>query len=499
MDNHSDHILRSRGTDDVDDPGVPLIVDLDGSLIATDLLQEAAVAHLARKPLDILPLARQLATGKAVMKSWLAERQGVIANGLPWRETVLDLIRTARAADRPVYLATASHESWARAIADHLGLFTGVFATDGTTNLSGQAKADALVARFGAAGFDYVGNSSEDLQVWRTARTCYAVAVSGSTLRQLRQMRPDCELLPSRKLGVGTWLRALRVHQYSKNALIFLPVLAAHATASGTILQAALAFIAFSAAASAIYLVNDLIDLSDDRGHPTKSRRPLAAGQLSIGYALVASAILIAISLGLATALPAQFALVLLSYLVMTTSYSFWLKRKPLADVVLLALLYSVRVVAGSAATGIALSNWLLGLCMFAFTSLALVKRYSELLMRHDKNLPDARNRGYRKDDLPVILAIAAATGANAVTILGLYISSPQVLLMYPHPKILWLLPPLLLYLIARALLVAHRREMNDDPVIWMLKDRISRVGLIMGGIVFLAGSVQGSLKLISY
>ena len=160
-----------------------------------------------------------------------------------------------------------------------------------------------------------------------------------------------------------------------------------------------------------------------------------------------------------------------------------------LIDVILLALLYTARVYAGSAATAIPPSDWLLAFCLFAFTALALMKRYTELLMRIDNQLPDATNRNYRKDDLPVIASLAAAAGVNMVMVFALYTQSPEVALMYRHPHVLWLLCPLLLYLISRALLMAHRRLMHEDPVVWALKDRICRIGIVVAGAIISAAA----------
>ena len=306
----------------------------------------------------------------------------------------------------------------------------------------------------------------------------------------MRKLAPDGEDLSRRRARLKVWSKALRVHQYAKNALIFVPMIVGHVINPATILQACLAFLAFSAAASAVYLVNDLVDLSDDRLHPTKKCRPFASGELSIPEGLLAVPLLLVFSAAIAAFLPLAFAAVLGAYLVLTTAYSFWLKRKLLVDVVLLALLYSVRVVAGGCATGIALSNWLIGFCVFVFTSFALIKRYTELLVRLDADLPDPRNRGYRKSDLPVIATLAAATGANSVTVLGLYISSPQVVALYRQPQLLWLLCPLIMFLMSRALMIAHRREMHDDPVVWALTDRVCRVAGVLAVGVMAAASI---------
>ncbi|MBB3257993.1 4-hydroxybenzoate polyprenyltransferase/phosphoserine phosphatase [Paraburkholderia bannensis] len=455
----------------------PLVVDLDGSLIANDLLHEAVVTLLFRHPLQFLLALPMLAQGKAAFKHRIAMLVAPDVVGLPYRQAVLDLISTARICGRRVFLATASHERYGNKVADHLGMFDGRFATSADLNLASGNKAAELVAAFGEKGFDYVGNSKADVAVWQHARRAYAIGASHSTIKMMQSVALDSEVLPTSSNRFRVWRKALRVHQYAKNVLVFLPMLAGHMLDWQIFFEACVAFVAFSATASAIYIINDLVDLEDDRLHPTKKHRPLAAGEIGVFHALAVGVLLLVLGSALAVALAPKFALTLLAYFALTTSYSFFLKRKILIDIVVLALLYEMRVIAGGYATGIELSNWLLGFCVFVFASLALIKRYTELLVRLDAGLPEARNRGYRKEDLPIISALAAATGLNAVTVLGLYIDSPRVSLLYHHPQWLWGTCPLMLFLISRALLVAHRREMDDDPLVWALRDRVCRIG----------------------
>lgn len=469
----------------------PLVVDLDGTLIAGDLLAETLIAQLARTPAMAPSLFARLRRGKADLKHFLVDLHPLNVSHLPYRQPVLDLIAQARADGRRVYLATASHEHYARAIADHLGLFDGFFASSATQNLASHRKADLLVAEFGEGNFDYVGNSADDLAVWKRARHCYAIGLNGGVARRLRRISGSVTRLDAPRGSLKAWLRALRVHQYAKNTLIFLPIITSHNLHAGAIIPALLAFIAFSLAASAIYLINDMIDIADDRGHPSKKLRPLACGLISIPQAMVAVPVLLVAAALVTLLLPPLFALVLAGYVTLTTAYSITLKRKMLIDVVTLAMLYVTRVLAGSAAAQIELSNWLIALCLFAFTSLALMKRYTELLLRIDRKLPDPSNRNYRKEDLPVISALAAATAMNAVTVLAFYVQSPNVMRLYSQPELLWLLCPLVLFLLSRALLMSHRRMMHDDPVIWAIKDRISRIGIVcVGAIVLLAATL---------
>ncbi|ACI50547.1 UbiA prenyltransferase [Gluconacetobacter diazotrophicus PA1 5] len=472
------------------DTQYPLVVDLDGTLIASDLLIESFFACIGQEFASLPHLCSSLAKGKAHLKHALASRVEIDAMTLPYQDAVLDLIDQARAQGRPIFLATASNERYARAVTQHLGGFDGIFASDTHNNLSGANKARVLVEAFGEKGFDYVGNHRDDLEIWRHARRCHAIGLDGGSRRKLHASGPDrVEILDKPPQSLKTWARALRVHQYAKNVLVFLPALAAHAFSLTVLLQSCAAFLAFCASASAIYLVNDLVDLRDDRSHPTKKRRPLASGRVSIHAALAAIPILGLCAIALCLFLPLIFSVTLFGYVVLTTGYSFWLKRKKLGDVVGLALLYTARLVGGAAATGIVLSEWILAFSLFVFTSLALIKRYTELLTRLDANLPDSSSRDYKKDDLVVLASLAAASGTNAVTVFSLYIASDSVKATYRHPDMLWLLSPILLFLLGRVLIVAHRRHMHDDPVIWALRDRTSCVAVACSIMIFLAAS----------
>jgi 4-hydroxybenzoate polyprenyltransferase/phosphoserine phosphatase len=456
--------------------GRPLVVDLDGTLIASDLLIETAFSELGRRPHALFEMLRALASGKAALKHRLAEPVDFDPSMLPYDPAVLAFIRTAQGHGRPVYLASASHEKLVSKVASHLGLFTGWFASNETTNLAGERKAAQLVEAFGEGGFDYVGNDAADLPVWEKAARTIAIRAPARVRKQLALKRAEVEHLPCARPDWRTWAKMLRVHQYAKNALIFIPLLTSHLFTIEAMVQALLAFVAFSLCASSIYILNDLVDLQDDRRHRSKCKRPLACGAIPLMHGVVAIPILLLSAVAIAATLPPVFLGVLLGYFALTTAYSFALKRMMIVDVITLAGLYSVRVIGGAAATGITVSEWLLAFCMMIFMSLALIKRYVELAARRDANLPDPTSRDYKNSDLDIVAALAAGAGFNAVTIFTLYISSDAVNELYTRPQILWLVGPLLMYWIARALMLASRRLMDDDPVVFAIKDKVSLV-----------------------
>jgi 4-hydroxybenzoate polyprenyltransferase/phosphoserine phosphatase len=453
------------------DAPVPLVVDLDGTLIRSDLLVESCFSHLGHSPARIAGLLAALMRGKAALKAQVAAATEIDASHLPYDTEVLALIREARASGRAVHLASASNERYVRAVAEHLGLFDGWIASNETENMSAATKARRLVEIFGESGFDYIGNDTPDLPVWAVARRRIAVRIAPGVRSKLTAMDTNAVILNTAGAGMRPWIKLLRIHQWVKNALVFIPLLTSQHFDLASFGQAIGAFIAFSLAASGIYILNDLVDLDADRKHPSKKTRPLAAGTVSLLQAMAVAPLLIAGSLLGALAIAPWFAAVLAGYIALTTAYTFVLKRKALVDVITLAALYTVRVIGGAAAISVPVSEWLLGFSMFMFTALALIKRYIELAARLDADLPDPSNRNYRKADLDIVAALAAAAGFNAVTVFALYVSSENVHQLYRHPQALWLICPILMYWVSRALLMAHRRLMDDDPIVFALKD----------------------------
>lgn len=470
----------------------PLVVDLDGTLLRTDLLIETGLVFFRDQPHRFLAPLQWLARGKACLKHELANAAEIDVAVLPYDESVLGFLAREREEGRKTVLATASHRRLAEQVATHLGLFDDVIATDSERNLSSQTKRDLLVGRFGERGFDYVGNSHDDLPVWGAAREAYVVNASRSVERRARALGNVAAVIGSPRATLRDWTRALRLHQWLKNLLIFIPLLAAHQyTDWSSILDAALAFLAFGLCASSVYILNDLLDLRDDRHHARKRFRPFAAGRLPIQSGLVAFPLLLiaAFALG-AWLLPISFLLGLGCYYALTLAYSLWLKRRMVVDVITLAALYTLRIIVGAVALAIPLSFWLLAFSMFLFLSLALVKRYAELFHVRAQSANDkARGRGYFAADLPMIASLGAASGYMAVMVLALYVNDAQTAQLYRHQKIIWLACPLLLTWISRVWMLAHRGEMNEDPVIFAVRDRLSlSIGALVA-LVFLAAT----------
>ncbi len=465
----------------------PLCVDLDGTLLRSDLLLESTLALLAQRPWLLFLLPWWLLRGKANLKRQVASRVSLDPGALPYDGRVLELLRANPQRHR--VLCTASDERLVQPLAEHLGCFEEVMASDGQRNLSGTNKAQALVARFGERGFDYVGNGRVDLAVWSHARRALVVN-AGPSLAKAAAQRCEVEAhWPAEGGGLRSWLRALRLHQWLKNLLVFIPLLASHRfDEAGALVASASGFLAFGLCASGVYLLNDLLDLPSDRLHPRKRLRPFAAGSLSLLQGAVLAPLLALAGLALAWWAEPRFAAVLAMYYLLTLGYSLHFKRVVMLDVILLAALYTVRIIGGTVVIGAALSFWLLAFSMFIFLSLALLKRYTELAAMLAAGRSDAAGRGYTVDDLPLLQSLGAAAGYLAVLVLALYINSPESIALYARPQVLWLLCPLMLYWVSRTWVIAHRGEMNDDPVVFAATDRTSQiVGLLCGVIALFA------------
>lgn len=466
----------------------PLCVDCDGTLIATDLLYEAFFLMLKQYPLGLFLLPFWLLKGKVYLKERLAEHVTFNWETLPYRPEVMSMIEKAREQGRQVVLVTASPMLWANGIAQHLGCFDQVLATEKGLNLAGKNKANYLVKLFGERNFDYAGDSYVDLHVWAHAASAIVVSSSDSLAQRASEKANDIQTIKTPRAKFLVYLRALRVHQWLKNLLIAVPLLAAHQlNAFEGIVQVFYAFIAFSLCASSVYVLNDLLDLDSDRQHIRKRKRPFAACTIPLWQGMLMVPLLLGVAFAVSLLLPNRFILVLAAYFVMTLAYSIRLKRQVIVDVMLLAGLYTMRIIAGAAATMIAPSFWLLAFSMFVFLSLALVKRYSELLITLQSNKQEAAGRGYSVNDLPVLMSIGVSSGLGSVLILALYLNNPETNLMYPNTMWLWLMPPLLLYWVSRMWMKAHRGQVDDDPVVFAAKDWQSLLVLLISACIFIA------------
>ena len=479
----------------------PLVVDLDGSLIHTDLTFESIFLFLKGYPQQVFSLFFWFLKGRAYFKRQLAQRISMRVDLLPYNQDVLAYLKEQKRKGRSLILATGSDILLAQEVARYLDLFDDVIASDGKINMRSHTKAQKLISLFGEKNFGYVGNSRHDLPVWNKAADVIAVNPPTWVLRKLEKTSPPLIEFKTKASLRENIIRSLRPHQLVKNLLVFLPLLSSHqVTNTSLILNTVIAFFAFSLSSSAIYLLNDLFDLDADRSHPIKSLRPLARGVLPIPIAFVVSLSLLSAA-GLLSLffLPLGVFMCLIAYIGTTTLYSLFLKQYALIDVITLASLYVLRVIVGYEATGLAYSNWLLALSLFFFLSLAFMKRYVEL--RTSITRPKAQNklpgRGYSQEDEGMIAIFGIVNSYLTVLVLALYIESPIVPSLYPNAWVLWFLCPLFIYFFSRLWLVAHRGGMSYDPVLHILKDKSAHLIVFLAVGVVLAASLdlEGALR----
>jgi len=457
-----------------------LVVDLDGTLTPTDTLVESALILLRRNPLlNGLRLLFWLLSGRSGFKQKIAEQLQFSAQHLPLREDLLAWLTTERSQGRRIVLATAAHQSIADSMAQRLGLFDQVLASSAALNLKGSAKLAAIRQHHGDH-FVYAGDSAADLPIWRAAKAAVLVDVSPRVARRLGSQVPIEREFRYAAPSWRLWMRALRVHQWVKNLLLFVPLFTAFSFGEGQKLMTAFAgFIAFSMAASGTYLMNDLWDLDSDRQHPRKKGRALAAAQIPLLHGGLAAALLMLAALGLAWVTAPPFAAMLLGYIVLTTAYSWSLKHYVLIDVLMLALLYTYRVLAGSVATDITVTPWLLAFSVFTFLSLALVKRCAELVSLQKSGKQGASGRDYQIGDLVVLWPLGIGASLCSVLVFGLYIGTPGAESHYGNAEVLWLVGVGLLYWFARLWIKTARGEMHDDPIVFALRDFGSRISIL--------------------
>lgn len=469
----------------------PLCVDLDGTLLRSDILVESVIALLKLNPLLVLFLPFWLMRSKAHLKQQIANRVDIDPASLPYNEPFLAWLRQQKKAGRPIILATASNAKFAAAVAGHLKLFDLVLASDADINLSGDAKLARLLEEFGDGNFDYAANANLDLNIWRHANAAIVVNAEFGVRRAVENITPVAKVFDDQGDRLRHYLRAMRPHQWLKNLLVFTPMVLSHRLFEPQLIVAAcIAFVAFCLCASSVYLLNDIIDLAADRRHPKKRLRPFASGSIPVLHGLWLALVLLVGALALSLLLMPLFTVVLSIYYLTTLVYSLFIKQTILFDVIVLAGLFTFRLLAGSAAVDIPLSFWLIAFSMFLFFSLALVKRYVELGMLPKEPGRQLAGRGYQAVDLETLAHFGIVSGYMAVLVLALYIDSLAVNLLYGHPEVIWFLCPLVLYLVSRIWLLARRGDMHDDPVVFAIKDSYSLAVVALGGALMWAASL---------
>jgi len=467
-----------------------LVVDLDGTLLRSDMLFESFWSAFGRDWRSPFLSIAALSGGRASLKRHLAMASSVNADTLPYDPKVIAFVQSWRESGGKTALVTASDHDFAKAIATHLGIFDEAHGSDGKLNMKGDCKGQFLEERFGPKGFAYMGDAKADIPVWNRAAKAITVNAPSALRQEVERTCETVEHLGTDAKSLKPYIKAVRPHQWLKNVLVFLPMLAAHQLDAATFLLSLLAFVCFSLVASSVYVLNDLLDLAADRVHPRKKSRPFASGSIPIAHGTWMAGGLLFLGGLLAINISPAFLLAMATYYLLTMAYSLNLKRRIVIDICVLAGLYTARIIAGSVATGIPLTVWLLAFSVFFFLSLAAVKRQAELIDNAKRGSLKVSGRGYHLDDLPIISMIAIGAGYVSVLVMTLYVDSPAVADLYAHPEALWGVSTVLLYWITRTIMMAHRGHMHDDPVVYAAKDQISRIclliilGFVIGGAV---------------
>ncbi len=466
-----------------------IFVDLDGTLIKTDLLFESALKFIKKNPLNIFLIFIWLLGGKSNLKHNLANRIEIDPESLPYQNQLLGYLKERKSNGASLILATASHAKYANSIAQHLGIFDNIIATDAQHNMKGTRKLEEIKIVAKGSSFSYAGDNKADRPIWQAATGNIFVNAPKSDIEHANANNKTEKIIETRDVRpFNAFVKEMRLHQWAKNALIFVPLFAAHEYGNPALfLNVVLAFISFSLCASGVYFLNDLLDISADRQHKTKKNRPLASGDLSIPLGAVGALLLPIVAFLIAIVfLSTNFVIVLGIYLLITNAYSFFLKTVSTADVMTLAVLYTMRVVAGSAATGIILSSWLMAFSIFVFVSLAYLKRYIELsALQGDGN--QTHGRGYSAADSETMFALGISNVTASVLVLAFYINDDEVTKLYSTPEILWALCLLILYWGNRIWVGARRGKISDDPVVFAIKDKVSRMVVILFVLVAVA------------
>lgn len=460
----------------------PLVVDLDGTLINTDLLHESILIYIQNNLLKIFNIFIWLFIGKANLKRKLALSVDLDVSLLPFNHDFIMFLKHEHKNGRKLVLATGADEKYACKISDYLGIFSSVFASNGSINLTGYNKRKVLVEQYGKGGYDYAGNCFSDLDIWSFSNKAIIVNGNNKLIHRANKIAEVSNVFTKVSYNFSSFFRAIRIHQWVKNILVFVPFFLAHEYLNlDSWGKAFVTFFTFGLSASIIYIINDLIDLSNDRKHRTKRSRPFASGELSIisGITLIPLLLsLCGISLYFSN-LSINFIYCLCTYITISLIYSLYLKRIAILDLVALAMLYNIRIIAGAMAVTVDLSFWLLTFSMFMFFGLACSKRYTELLVSHITNKEKLNGRDYIIDDLPLLLMFGASSGLISILVLAFYINSEAISNLYQYPEFIWAICPIMLYWITRFWMLTHRKLMHDDPIVFALKDRASLFALL--------------------
>ncbi len=477
---------------------IALFVDLDGTLITGDTLHQSVILLIKRYPLKIFSLFCWITKGRAFLKYKVAQLIIPEPSLLQYKKDVIGYINKEKNNGRDVYLLSAANKKIAESVAGYLGIFKKVYGSTAKINLLGKEKLKRIRNIVGNNQFEYMGDSKNDIPIWSATSSGAAIDPNRGLKKRIRKFDNIKMINTMKKKAIfKSIIKEIRIHQWAKNLLLFLPIIMAHQfTETKIVISVFWAFISFSFCASAMYVLNDLLDIETDIAHPSKQHRPLASGEMSIklGVFLIIGLIIISFSIVVST-LSTSFLIILIIYIMLTTAYSFILKQIMLIDVIVLGGLYTLRIGAGSVASGVGVSSWLLVFSMFFFLSLAFMKRYADLILMRENNKGKIAGRDYHLEDLDLVQKSGITSGFVAMLVLALYINSAHVIGLYKSPILIWFTVPVLLYWLMRMWMVTNRGKMTEDPIIFALRDKITYISMfIIVVIMLLAAIIDNSM-----
>jgi 4-hydroxybenzoate polyprenyltransferase len=468
---------------------LPLFVDLDGTLIKTDVTFESLLLLIKKNLFFIAVIPLWLLKGRANLKYQLAKRVDLPHENLPYNQQFLSYLKQEKANGRTMTLISASNQQVVSKLNEHLKLFDTAIGSDKTKNLKSVNKLKHIEKLNSGASFAYAGNSKADLPIWLKAGKVYMVNCGESLALKMPEKADVITRFDMPGSTVKNFWQAMRPHQWLKNCLVFLPLILSHQLhRMDLMLMAVIGFVSFCLCASSVYLVNDMLDLNSDRQHQSKRKRPFAAGELALSYGLMGAPLLLLASFLVALLLPLEFLIILLLYWLLTTLYSLYLKRLFLVDVLALASLYTVRIFAGSAAISVVTTFWLLAFSFFLFLGLAIVKRYTEFSNLQLVGRTLVEGRAYSTANLRMLSIWGGLSGLLSILVFTFYINAAETTQLYSSPGRLWLICPLLLLLLARIWSFAFAGDLDEDPVLFAITDRWSQlITLCCGLLIWIA------------
>jgi 4-hydroxybenzoate polyprenyltransferase len=469
-----------------------LCSDLDGTIFVGDSLWESLLSLIGAHAWYVFFIPFWLFRGRAALKHEIAGRVLLNISTFPVREELIEFLRQQKGNGRKLILATGADTKIASAVAEHLGFFDAVLASDGVTNLTGEKKKKAIQEIVHGKSFDYVGNSREDIPIWKAASGAILVEPSARLLKTVNKTTTVSVVFEDRKNYWSAIGKSLRPQHWVKNLLVFVPIVMAHDVKDmARLMHVLVACLSFSLCASGVYILNDLFDLEADRLHPKKKDRPFASGEVPVWVGLSLVPLLFTVGLAMAAQLPSKLFLgTVVIYVVATTVYSVYAKRIPIVDVLLLTALYLLRILGGGVAADVPVSPWLLAFSMFLLLSLAFTKRHAELIGQtaNEGTRSDASKRDYRMQDMELVQQFGVTSGYLSVLVLALYVNGKEVTALYRHPQVIWLACPMLLFWISRVWFLANRGKLSEDPVVFAARDPVSYLlGVFLLLILFVA------------